>query len=115
MTNDIFVISVWDTLASAWEKTYGAKKIIWGAILLFMCIMFIFGVLEGMLEGTSQSGAAAVKIIANVLSYFLQQQFLAVPGIDVITDAHFNYWQHSLRYWPNLGTSLRVYLLWHGL
>jgi len=92
MANGTYVIPVWDTITYAWEKVSGSKKTFWGAILLFFVIMFGLGFVEGLFKESNSFLATTIKIIANVIGYFMQMGLLYV-GIKRAFDLPIEYKQ----------------------
>ncbi|HTM64456.1 MAG TPA: hypothetical protein VL360_08180 [Gammaproteobacteria bacterium] len=89
MAGQVTELPVWDTISTAWEKTYGAKATFWGAILILAAIMFGIGVLEGI---SSQSSVISglFQVIGNILGYFLQLGIIYI-GITRAKDLPINY------------------------
>jgi hypothetical protein len=92
MVNGIYIIPVWDTIKTAWEKVDGAKQTIWGALIVFFAIMFGLGFIEGIFKDSSPALSIVIKIIANVVAYFLQMGTLYI-GIKRAYDLPIEYKQ----------------------
>lgn len=91
MTNH-YQLPISDTLRTAWDKTYGAKKTIWAGIGITFAIMLVLGCLQGFADLGGDGIAGFVKLIIRVISYFLQLGLLYM-GICRARDAHIEYQQ----------------------
>lgn len=92
MSNGTYVIPVWDTITTAWEKVCGAKKTIWAALIVFFAIMFAFGLIQGAIDEDAKMTSGIIQLIANVIGYFLQMGMLYI-GIQRAADLPIEYRQ----------------------
>jgi hypothetical protein len=69
MIENTYLLPVWDSIESAWKKTYGCKSSFWGALTLFFIIAIAFGITEGILEALEQN--KTLITVVNVLSYII--------------------------------------------
>jgi len=92
MLKEMYEIPVWDTITTALDKVYGAKTTFWIALLIFFPIMFGLGFMQGALENYSDWMPGAIKVIANVIGYFMQMGIMYI-GIKRALDAPINYRQ----------------------
>jgi hypothetical protein len=67
MITNTFLLPVWDTIESAWQKTYGAKSCLWAAMTVLFLIAVVFGIAEGISE-VFLKGTGLTSLL-NVLSY----------------------------------------------
>ena len=89
MSEQAFVLPVWDTINTAWTKVSGTKKTFWAAIGILAAIMFGIGLLEGITE-KAWAISGFLQIIGNVLGYFLQLGLVYI-GITRAKDMPINY------------------------
>lgn len=67
-----YQLPVEETLKSAWAKVHGAKATIWAALGILFAIVFCLGIIQGITEAINHSLFQAMKLITNLISYFLQ-------------------------------------------
>lgn len=87
-----YQLPVEDTLRSAWAKVYGAKQTIWMAFIILLAIVFCLGIIQGLTEVASTTLSGFIKLITNVVSYFLQIGVLYI-GICRAKDLPIHYQQ----------------------
>jgi hypothetical protein len=85
-------IPVWNTITTAWEKTYGIKKTFWAAIGLIILIGAGLGILQGIAKTISPGLETFTRLISNIITYFLQVGLLYM-GIQRALDAPVTYKQ----------------------
>jgi hypothetical protein len=71
MSDQAYQLPVWDTISTAWNKVYGAKASIWGALAVMFAIMFGLGILQGLFEDTPAIGFI-ISILSSLLGYLIQ-------------------------------------------
>lgn len=109
MTNGTYIIPVWDTITAAWEKVSGAKKSIWGALILFFVILFAFGFTQGALSDDAKTASNIIQAIGNIIVYFLQMGMLYI-GIRRAADLPIEYKQIFRAF--NLNMAIKIVLLY---
>lgn len=89
MDNRVYLIPVWDTITTAWEKVHGAKKTFSASILLLILIMFGVGIVEGILK-VVPGLSAIIRILGNTIAYLINVSLIYI-GIKRAQDFPINY------------------------
>lgn len=73
-----YTLPIKETLSTAWEKVNGAKGTIIGAFVLIIAVMFVIGIIEGVMQTISAPLGSLFKLIANIIGYLLQMGMLYI-------------------------------------
>lgn len=87
-----YQLPVESTLRTAWAKVHGAKKTIWAAFAILLVVVFCLGFIQGIAEMINHALFQGMKLITNVVSYFLQIGILYI-GICRAKDLPIHYQQ----------------------
>lgn len=90
MTNQAYLLPVWETITAAWDKVKGAKATLWGAFLLVLVIMFCFGLVEGLFKAMLPGSEKIINIVAQIINFLLQMGVLYI-GIQRARDLPIDY------------------------
>jgi hypothetical protein len=113
MIENTYLLPVWDSIESAWKKTYGCKSSFWGALTLLFLISIAFGITEGILEALHQNKTliAVINVCSYIINYLmtLGLMFMGIKranGLPVTYDMIFAAFSPSL-----LGRIIALYFL----
>jgi hypothetical protein len=93
MSGQVYELPVWDTITTAWDKAYGAKKTFWASIAVLFVIVFTIGVAQGLTDsGADEKNFISIIIgtIGNIVAYFLQLGLIYM-GINRAIDRPIHY------------------------
>jgi hypothetical protein len=98
LVNEIYIIPVWDTIKTAWEKVAGAKRTFWGAYILIVAIIFVPTFIAIMLKDSSPALSTvirrvfevdiALKLVMLIVLYIfmiLPGALLCAAGVTILT------------------------------
>lgn len=89
MENRVYLLPVWDTITTAWEKVHGAKKTFWASLLLLALIMFGLGIVEGIFEALPGI-PVMIRALSNAITYLINVSLIYI-GIKRAQNLPINY------------------------
>ena len=89
MENRVYLLPVWDTITTAWDKVHGSKSTVWASLILLALILFGIGILEGMFEAIPPL-SMAIRIIGNAITYLINVSLIYI-GIKCAQGAPINF------------------------
>lgn len=72
MSEERYLLPVWDTIAISWKKMYGIKKSIWAAIGIIVAAIFLLSLVAGFLIALFPALENPIKFMTQIVTFLFQ-------------------------------------------
>lgn len=90
MTEQTYLLPIWETISTAWEKVHGTKGSAWGAMLVIIAITLAISTVSVLMQPFLPDLAISIGILIPVAVFFLQMGLLYI-GIQRALDYPFSF------------------------